>query len=451
MKTKIFLILSLLALASCELEELNENPNVPVDVPLSTLLPPAQKALADARGGRIFRYSNIFSQQLRGVDQQEALIENYSPDEIFIGDAWTDIYVSAMINLRIIIDRADAEGAPHYAGVARVLMANALGILTDVWGDVPYSEALRGAEFPNPRYDGQEQIYQQIDALLLRAKLDLAEPESARTPVADDLIYGGDLQAWSAAANLLRARYLMHTTRRNAQVFLEVQQALSESIFTSSADDLEYPYLGMGTDINPISSFYSITPYANIDPDFLELLEALNDPRNPFMFQIIPFSGGQRRPGAFYADPDAPIKLCSYTEMLFLQAEAALRAGTTGAQNLLDDAVSNSISEVSGDQVTDEDVQTYLADNVQFSGDFESDLNILITQKYIALFTTLEPWTDFRRTGYPALQPNAGGVSGSNPNGEIPRRLIYPQSERLRNTSFPSPAANMQERFWWDQ
>jgi hypothetical protein len=109
------------------------------------------------------------------------------------------------------------------------------------------------------------------------------------------------------------------------------------------------------------------------------------------------------------------------------------------------------MNELSNGQITIEEISTYLATNAQLTGDFDEDLNTIITEKHTALFTSMEPWTDYRRTGYPELIPNAGGESPSNPNGEIPRRLIYPQSERLRNTSFPQPAPNMQDRFWWDQ
>jgi len=109
------------------------------------------------------------------------------------------------------------------------------------------------------------------------------------------------------------------------------------------------------------------------------------------------------------------------------------------------------MAEISEGEINQEQIDTYLAANANLSGSFEPDLEIIIREKYIELFTSPEPWTDFRRTGYPNLEPNDGGTSAANPSGEIPRRLIYPQSERLRNQNFPSPAPNMQDRFWWDE
>jgi hypothetical protein len=451
MKKYYALIVSAMIFTGCNLEEINENPNVPLEVPLSTLLPPTQKAICDVQGDDVFQYTNIFSQHMEGVDNQPLRIENYRPDELFVGNAWSDLYVDGMINLTIIIERADAEGAPHYAGVARILQVQALGLLTDIWGDVPFTEATLGSENQNPGYDGQEFLYGRIQAILNRAIADLQQPSSVFSPGSDDIIYGGNLQNWIATAHVLNSCYFMHAVKRDPAASALALEELTSG-YTSSGQDWQYPYLGTGTDLNPLFSFFDLTPYAEVDPQFVELMEELDDPRIDYAFEIIPFTGGRRRPGDFYASPESPVKLASYLEQLFLEAEALARTGDTpGAQSALEEAVSLSMNEVSFGAITQEEADTYLAAHTVLSGNLETDLETVITQKYIAMFTTPEPWTDYRRTGYPDLEPNPDGITSSNPNGEIPRRLIYPQSERLRNTSFPSPAPNMQDRFWWDQ
>ncbi len=451
MKNIIYSILAVLVLSGCNLEEINENPNVPQEVPLSTLLPPTQKALTDVQGRELFQYTNIFSQHMEGVDNQPLLIENYQPDELFVGNVWSDIYVGSMVNLEIIIDRADAEGSPHYSGVARVLQVQALGFLTDVWGNVPFIQSAQGADFPNPEYDAQELLYGEIQDLLDRAILDLQAETSVFSPAADDVMFGGDLASWIATAHLLKARYHLHTTKRNPNAADAALLALNSAL-PSQAQDWQYPYLGTGTDVNPLNSFFSITPYAEADPQFVELMENLDDPRIDYSFKIIPFTGGRRRPGDYFAGPSSPVKLAGYLEQLYLLAEARLRTGDTpGAETALQEAIELSMNELSEGEITQEDAGAYIANHGTLSGTFESDLETIITQKYIALFTTPEPWTDYRRTGYPNLMPNENGATASNPNGEIPRRLIYPQSERLRNQNFPSPNPNMQDRFWWDE
>lgn len=450
MNTRMLICLFALLITACDLEEINENPNVPVEVPLSTLLPPTQKSLADVQGGRIFRYTGIFANQLTGVDNQEENVENYQPNEQFIDNVWSDFYVSTMINLRIIIDRS-AGTSPHYSGVAKVLMAQSIGIMADVWGDIPYTQAMQGAAFPNPAYNSQEEIYQIIFSLLDEAIVELQLSESVFSPGADDIMYNGDLNNWVAAAYMLKARYHIHTTRRNPAAASEALSALANG-FVSESQDFKYPFLGTGEDVNPIAGFYQITPYAVVDQDLIDLLTDLSDPRLTHLFRTIPFSGGRRRPGDFFASNDSPVRLGSYLEQLFIEAEARYRTGDLpGAQTALENAVALSVDQVSLGQVEMSDVEAYIAAEVELTGNEADDLNTIMTQKYIGMFTTPEPWTDWRRTGYPALTPNPVGPTAANPNGEIPRRLIYPQSERLRNTNFPQPAPDMQTRFWWDE
>lgn len=452
MKRITLIAISLFFFVGCDLEELNENPNVPLDVPLSTLLPPTQKSLADNQGGVIFRYSNIFSQQMTGVEGRDRLADVYNPDELEVGNPWNDFYVNSMVNLRVIIDKADDEGSPHYAGIARIQMAICLGMLTDFWGDIPYSQALQGEQFPNPVYDGQEEIYDDIFELLTRSIVDLSQEVSVFSPGPDDLFYFGNLDGWKRVAQVLQARYHLHLTKVDPNAATAAAEALNEGGFTSSSDEMLYSYLATGTDINPISAFYTNSPQrAKVDSLFVNLLEERSDPRIDFIFRSIPFTGGTKKPGDYYSLPGSPMRVVSYIEFLFLQTEIALRNGIGDASSLLDEAITYSMNELSTGQITTDEIATYLATNAQLTGDFEEDLNTIITEKHTALFTSMEPWTDFRRTGYPELIPNAVGESPSNPNGEIPRRLIYPQSERLGNTSFPQPAPNMQDRFWWDQ
>jgi len=330
-------------------------------------------------------------------------------------------------------------------------MANCLGTLTVLWGDVPYSEALQVVDFPNPKFDNQEDVYNAIQELLNQAIQELDASESVKSPSFDDLIYNGNREQWKKAARSLKARYYLHLTKKNSSAS---SLALSELTFgiSDSSDDLSYNPIGISTDLNPLYAFFADSPYMIVDPDFLALMNGLTDPRTPHMFAIIPFTGGQRRPSDYFASPSSRVPFISHIEMLFIRAEAEGRLGNTpNAQNALADAIRESIQKISNGAVSQEVIEDYVLAQTALNGNLEHDLNLIITQKYIALFTQVEPWTDFRRTGFPELTPNDPGVSGLNPNGQIPRRLPYPQSERLNNSNFPSPQPNMQDRFWWDQ
>ncbi len=436
-----------LVLSSCKLDETNINPNVPDDVPLQTLLPPAQFNLARTLGGRVFRYTNIFSQHLRGTNNQELAIENYAPDELFVGYMWEDLYAGPMITLRILIDKAEAQNAPHYAGVGKVLLANALGVATDIWGDVPFSQALN-PENVTPTYDPQPFVYEQIIDLLDAAISDLEAGESVFSPGNDDVIYQGNLNRWIKAAYALKARYFLHQSNVSPSA---VSQALAsaEQGFSSGFDDLSYRFLGSDIDANPIYQFYQITPNAIISQQFV-LLMGISDPRFEYFIDIIPFTGGESKVGPALGAASSPLSFISYTEQKFIEAECLLRGGQLPqAEATLQAAIRNSVEQSTFGEVSDEAIDNFVS-GFTFNGDFEEDLALLIRQKYVALFTTAEPWVDFRRTGYPAITPTPGGATAANPNGEIPRRLIYPQFERLLNPNIPTPLPNMQTPMWWE-
>jgi len=429
------------------LEELNQNPNVPTEVDVKLLLPGAQSGFANALSGRFFRYSTIMSQQLRGKDNQELLIENYNPDELFVGYPWEDFYAGPMINLKMIIDLAPDQNAGAYSGVAKVLLANCIGVLTDTWGDVPYSQALNGGDNLYPIYDSQEAIYAQIHILLDEAISELSEG-SPISPASDDLIFQGDLGKWVSAAFALKARYYIHTTKRDAGAAQKALDALSQG----EIEEFGYHYSGTNTDSNPINNFFTSTAYAVVDPQFIGVM-GISDPRFEYFVDIIPFSGGQSKVGDFQGSTISPTYFMSYEEQLFIKAEAHLRLGNTSEAELsLRNAVQFSMDRLEDFlmlEIEDNEELDFI-ESLVLTGSFEENLEKIIDQKFVCLFSENEPWVDYRRTGYPLLESNDNGTSNSNPNGEIPRRLIYPQSERILNPNMPN-GLDMQSRMWWDE
>lgn len=446
----LFILASLAAMNSCKLEEINENPNVPTDVTMNLLLPAAQSDFANALGGRFFRYTSIAAQQLKGADNQELLMENYNPDELFVGYPWEDFYSGPMINLKLIIEKAEQENSPAYSAVAKIMLANCIGVVTDTWGDVPFSEALLGGNNLYPAYDSQEEIYASIQMLLDEAISSLSEP-SPIAPASDDLIYGGDLNKWKRAAYALKARYLIHTTKRDSGAAMLALDALNNAM-NSYDDDCSYKYLGTAIDANPINNFFAASAYAIVDAQFIGTM-GVADPRFEYFVDIIPFTGGQSKVGAFIGSVNSPIDFISFSEQKFIEAEALLRTdNTVDAQIAFHAAVQSSFDDLENFltiDIDDQDVSEFIGD-LQLDGSFEENLEKIIEQKYVALFTQLECWTDYRRTNYPQLIANENGTNESNPNGAIPRRLIYPQSERLLNTNFPG-SVSMQQRIWWDE
>ncbi|MCS6999351.1 MAG: SusD/RagB family nutrient-binding outer membrane lipoprotein [Bacteroidota bacterium] len=444
-------IMVVLILSGCERwvdTSLNTNPNNPEDVSMNLLLPMVEGALAWQHGSDPSRFASLFTQHHSGIDRQHlGFYSQYALGEGDVDNYWTNIY-RIMNNCTILIKKAEEQQSPHYAGVARILLAYSIGLVTDGFGDVPFSEAFKGQANIRPRFDSQEQIYTAINQLLDKALQDLDAAQSLFKPGTDDYFYGGDRTKWKKAAFALKARYAIHLTKRNATAAANAALAALQNAFSSNADDLVMRFGSSVTNANPLYLFDQDRNDIRISPFFAGLLNRLNDPRRPMI------GGTPKRPtdsipadddlGAFYASMSSPVVLLSYAEMKFIEAEARLRTGDlAGAKTAYQDAIKASMSWFG---VADTDVQAYLANpEVLPSGDVT--LEQIMTQKYIALYTQFETWTDWRRTGYPQLTPLTGN--------RIPRRFPLPQSERLFNGgNIPPGSTSADWKFtpmWWDQ
>ncbi|MCI4650304.1 SusD/RagB family nutrient-binding outer membrane lipoprotein [Phaeodactylibacter sp.] len=440
-----FLLLAVAFLAGCELEETNINPNDPTDVPVTVLLPTAMEETAENLSEEAAVIAGIFSQYFTGVDNRALTVESYLLDEAFnMNPLWQDFYNGPLNILNIIIDKSEADGSAHYAGVAKVLMALNLGTAASLWGDIPYTQAFQGGANFSPSYDPQETIYMKVQALLDEAIQDL-QAESTVSPGDDDVIYQGDLDRWAKAAHALKARYYMHTIKRDAAAPAKALDAIANA-FQSPSESLVYTFGFTEAEQNPWFIYFKNTPYVEIDPFFSDLLSELEDPRES---RLIRRSFGLERVGDFYAAEDASVPIITYAELKMLEAEARLITGEGGAEAALQEGVRTHIEEVTGG-IPGEEMDAYLDAHATLSGDTEDNLRTVLQQLYIAHFTQVEGWTDYRRTGFPELSPNPNGENPQNPGGDIPRRFIYPQNERLFNNSFPAENPNLQGRFWWD-
>jgi hypothetical protein len=430
-------------LASCNLSETNVNPNDPTDVPLETLLPPTIHHTNRLHGGNAAVISGIFSKYFIGLESQAIPIQRYLIDEaLLMNPIWQDFYNLPLHTCKIIMEKAENQESPHYAGVAKVLLALNLGTVTSLWGNVPFQQAGNASEFPHPAYDGQESLYAAIQSLLDEAILDLSEPFSVFAPGSDDVIFQGDLYKWMRVAHTLKARYYMHTIKRNPNAAYLALEAL-EGGLTSASDNLAFPHTS--SERNPWFTYFQNTGYIQINPFFRDLLEG--DSKEDFLIRR---SFGQYRMGDFFGAEAARFNLVTYAEHLTLKAEAAVRAGLPEAQQYLKDAITHHHLWVSDGSIELAVIETYLDNLPQLSGNIEADVPVVMQEKYVIMYPSIEGFTDFRRSGFPLLIPNPEADHAQNPGGEIPRRLPYPQNERLYNQSFPASNPNLQDRFWWD-
>lgn len=485
-----------IALQSCKLRETNVNPNASTNAPLSAILTGAEASLGFSIGADANPISNIFVQQFSGANGDATGFENYTSTSGRYDVVWSDIYPTSLNNLAIIKQKAKAGNNPYYAGIAKILLAYGFGTLTDLYGDIPYSDALKGLDSKAPKYDAQEFIYKSIQEQLDSAIVELSLPTNNYTsgatgnlaPSTDDVIYKGDVKKWIAAAWTLKARYALHLSKLNAtdaaNKALEYLGANGTYRgIASNANDLQVNFTTSTTNSNP---YYQISVnragWLTVNASFANLLNGNKisdspdkapsdtiDPRRSFFIAANSAgkykgyrTGGNNNEvsniGPFFNTPTGPVIFASYAEAKFIEAEARLILNNADPKILekLKEGIQASFAKVitsSADTNATLVKQTaYINKRAVLTGDFQKDLNTIITQKYIALFTQGEVWVDYRRTGYPVLPLVQGGTNNLNPNGEIPRRFLYPSNEQLLNPNIPTKGSTYQNpRLWWDQ
>ncbi len=421
-------------ISSCEKwidPKINEDPDSVVDVPYNLLLPGIEVNLGYVLGGMDVRgITGMWAQYVSGQARQaQTMGKNYNLTEADVANLWGSEYQGSMMDLTVFISKTGDENA-QARGAGKVLMAYALGSMTDLFGDIPYTEAFKGNDALKPVYDSQQSIYGSINTLLTEGIADLstASVDNA-VPLgsgSNDIIYNGNVAKWIAAAHSLRARYAMHLTNKGSVDYNAVIADCAAGI-SSNANDFQMPFANSQTNANPLFEFDD--QRGDVAPSTTFATFAEGDPR------LDVFVGGDHSFGSFYGAIDSPVPFISYVETLFLQAEAQFRLNSQSAANTsYDAAVTASLAKFG---VTDD---TWLTDNTTGTLGNRTLQNI-IEAKYIAMFMQVEGFTDWRRTGYPVLNPTAGA--------DIPVRYPYSTDERLYNSDNVPTGITVFTPLWW--
>ena len=202
-------------LASCDYEDVNQDPSRPGgdNVPLVAIVPAMQTQTRRNLTAVLGRFAGIIMQQWEVTDAQQLQYTSYVIGENDSNTPWNfGLYTGSMRDAADIIERATATDAPNTRGLAKIYMAINLGIATNVWGDVPYSEAFKGEENLSPKYDDQEELYGVLQTLLSEAIADLNAEDPAG--IQGDLI-GGSNAAWISTDHSLNARCYRQQTSVN--------------------------------------------------------------------------------------------------------------------------------------------------------------------------------------------------------------------------------------------
>lgn len=466
MKKEIIIFFVILFMVSCQdaLENLNVNPNQEEEVPASELLTSATRNAINSMVLESFLLGNNASQLTAKTLRAEVDIYSWNS----FPTVWQSMYES-IADIKEMERLSRTEGNNNMEGVAVVLKVWMFSVLTNAYGDIPYTEAARGAidNVYAPKYDQQELIYVGEEGLLneLERATKLLEPDGAT--IEGDIIYGGDATKWEKLANSLKLRLLMYASNQ-IDVSAEVQSIVEQGvIMESNEDNATLSYL------NAFPNEFPIIPLKTGDFDAvvmgqnaINLMNDYNDPRRIIYARpdnldfIAPeFSGaingsenpdicnkaGSRLGLDYYNYPDHPISanqaegiLMTYAEVEFILAEAVAKGWLAGtAANHYEKGIKASMDYYLVDYTAfgyEDFDDYYLNSGVSFTNSLQ-----ILEQKWLALFFTgLEPYFEVRRwlseagfdwNAVPFLSPTCQNVNNDN----LPVRFLYPAEEQSLN------------------
>ncbi|MEM0997887.1 MAG: SusD/RagB family nutrient-binding outer membrane lipoprotein [Bacteroidota bacterium] len=436
----LLLLLALAVIApSCNrfLDEARDNPNEPTVVTPEVLLPSILVNLAYTQQGEMSRITSLWVQHARGTARcytMDIYLITSQDTDIW----WRNLYQGALGNARRLIEFSEENGATQYAGIGKLLLAYTGMALTDMVGDAPFSQAGLGYGNLTPPYDRQAAIYTQVFSLIGEAKTAFAAAPAPISPNNDDLIFGGNATAWNRFAHFLEARAHLHLAKRDPAHYAQALAALDAGAFASSADDATLQWGTGATSAGPYNQYITARNDFIWEGRVFELMAGLADPRAGVYRDTSGIFGAEL--GEYFARPDASYFFGSYVEQKFIEAEAAFLTGDRArAATAYNAAVTAALARHNLDD------PVYLAAQADFNAT-SIRLENIMNQKYIALYLDPESYSDWRRTGFPILQASANNVT----NGVIPRRVPYPESERLYNPD-NFRAVAITAPVWWDE
>ncbi len=471
-KTKYLLIGLGILLAGCtkDFEEINTDPNNPPKVSPASLLTNAQKAFMDDTRDAWWagRMSYPWSQYLcqRNYTEEDRYLIRQNVNNTYWGLLYRDVMDLVEI-IRLNTSEDTREEASIYGpnenqiAVAMIMKAYMVQIMTDTWGDIPYSEAFNINNKPSPAYDSQEAIYADLVRELTEASdmIDVGQPAFS----VGDIIYNGDATKWKKFANSLKLRLsirMKNVEGSNWQGHFD--EAIAAGVFESNGDNALFTYIGTDPNNSPMYDAF-VTNGRNdftVTKQFVDILkgvdDTLNNKVNPFHGLLDPrlaafisdenvtYSGGgdplavtgipygmsnaytRRFRGStpnfgyylgIFNQSNAKLSYMTYAEVCFLISERNNWDQTwyeRGVQASLDmwGALAGELYGWSGTRTA-----RYQADAAEYLAALPpSTPDRVITQKYINGFGDgSEAWAEIRRTGFPTMLVRPGEITYRGP------------------------------------
>lgn len=466
-KTIYVAIASILLLAACSedtMDRINKNINDPTTVASRYTLTDIMVSSAfSVTGSDLAFYASSYIEHNVGIYNQlyNAEIRNGEPySSTTYNNSWLSIYRN-LYSLKGVIEKCSPGGSEegNYVnlGIAQILTAYNLAILTDEFGDVPYTQALQPGVIFQPALTTQKEIYAEVFQCLADGIANLSNNMGVNLIGSQDVIYNGDVSLWIKAAYALKARYLMRLSKVQPD-YQGVIEAINLSFASSSEEFVFAQYDGSST-VSPFYAFFTDRNYFGASQSLHQKLMERNDPRDSIFFKpigsadslIFAPNGTPDQKQDYYSicaltNGKAPTYLMSYHELLFLKAEAYLRKGNIPeAENALKSAVEAAFVKVG---LTVDAADEYFTNSVLplFNNSPEPEIAM---QKYLAFYQSeaLEAYNDYRR------QAAMGTVIPLANQKAFPQRYTYGSSDVTTNPNVRAAYGDGQyvntEPVWW--
>ncbi len=453
--------MAFLVIASCtKLEDLNKDTKNPTAVPGVTLFSAAQKSLANQIASTNVNYNvfKLFAQYWTETTYTDEA--NYDIINRTIADnAWREWYRDVLMDLKeagIVIKATNYATTEEKAdAVNQLLIVDIMEVfvyerMVTLWGNIPYEQAL-DIENITPAYEDGQTIYEnlitRLDTTLAALNTDAGSFGSA------DLIYGGDVMAWKLFANSLKLKMGIILSKANPTLAqATITSAIQGGVFETNADNAEFVYLGATPNTNPLYVDLTLSgrqDFVGTNTMIDDYMNPLDDPRRAVYFTTAPGTSdyiggiyGASNPFTDYStvgdvitqDPAFPCLILSLVEVEFYLAEAAERGFTNdAAEDHYNHGIEASFEYWGVDGAADYISKPGVAYSTA-AGTWEEKI---ATQAWIAFYNNgYIGWTEWRRLGYPNLNPPPGMTQS-----DIPLRFTYPVFEQTLNGANYSDAA----------
>lgn len=471
----LIFFVSMLSACTKDFEKMNTNPNNLTAVPYKTLITNSENSILRTYNPILDETVSWTRYNVRNVYVQADRYEITGANTNF------NVYSGHFQNLKQALAGAEKAKDNNSIAVIKILTAYAFQNLTDMYGDIPYSDALKADDPTNPtiypKYDSQKSIYMDL-ATQLKAANDMIIT-SANIGNAD-IIFNGDMMKWKRFCNSLLLRVYMRMS-------LAEPAAAKAGIELVAANPAMYPVINSNATAafkfwNPADAIYR-SPYwmnpvtaktqQNVTSAFMvNFLKARNDTRLPVYAEPAASSGdfvglplgtlGQSTQSLSimgvkeFRSDNSPTRIMRYSEVLFIYAEAALNGWNVGrtAKQAYDAAITASFQEYGLS------IGSYLSDAmVDFDGGTDQR-QLIGDQKWAALYPDgNQGWAEVRRTGYPVYVATTEPVGALFPGKGVILRRPYPYSEAVSNPESFAAAMAAQPgivsekfgaRLWWD-